>query len=64
MYEVDKHSKQCTQGQHRHGYYSPSTKMPRAKAVLGVRGVFWAQQIITELLVWTKGLVVNGYGSG
>jgi len=38
--------------------------MPRAKAVLGVRGVFWAQHFLTELLVWTKGLVVSGYGSG
>ena len=51
-------------GQHRHRYYSSSTKVPSTNAVIGVSGVFWAQRILTKLLVWTKGLAVDGYGSG
>jgi hypothetical protein len=47
-----------------HRYYSQSNKVPRTKAVICVQGVFWARRIITELLVYLKGLVVNGYGSG
>jgi hypothetical protein len=46
--EFDKLRHLPAQGVHWPRYYSPSTKVPRTKAVICVQGAFWTQRIITD----------------
>jgi hypothetical protein len=47
--EFDKVCQFPAQGVHRPRYYSPSTKVPRTKAVICVQDAFWTQRIINRL---------------